>query len=253
MTHCAPAATEADRREVIATAAEAEARLWSIREPDRAEVLQRFFKTSPGEYGDGDKFLGIRVPVLRKLSRETRAMPITELVTLLRSAYHEARLLALLGIVEQYKRSSEEVREQLYQVYLGNTRWINNWDLVDVSAEHIVGAHLVGGDHGVLEEMAVSDWLWDRRIAIMATFHFIRRGEYGSTLKIAEALLDDAHDLIHKAVGWMLREVGKRDREELDRFLKRRYKRMPRTMLRYAIEKHDPAVRVQYLRGEVQA
>jgi 3-methyladenine DNA glycosylase AlkD len=238
---------------VIETAVEAEARLLSMRDPDRAVILQRFFKTGPGEYAEGDLFLGIRVPVLRKLSRETRALPVPELVALLGSQYHEARLLALLGMVEQYRRGTGEVRETLYQVYLGNTRRVNNWDLVDSSAEHIVGAHLWSGDRRVLRELAASEWLWDRRISIISTFHFIRRGEYGATLQIAEALLNDDHDLIHKAVGWMLREVGNRDRARLDHFLGGRYQRMPRTMLLYAIEKHDPAVRRQYLRGEIQS
>lgn len=223
-----------------------------MRDRDRAEILQRFFKTGPGEYGEGDRFLGIRVPLVRKLSREIRAMPVAELVTLLRSSYHEARLLALLGMVEQYRRGNDDVRDRLYQIYLRNTRFVNNWDLVDSSAEHIAGAHLSGRDRTILKKLAASDWLWDRRISIMATFHFIRRGDYGSTLEIADALLHDDHDLIHKAVGWMLREIGNRNRAELDRFLEPRYTRMPRTMLRYAIEKHAPAARQQYLRGEVQ-
>lgn len=223
----------------------------AIRDPERVEVSLRFFKTGPGDYGAGDEFLGVSVPALRKLSRELRGMPLDELVSLMRSRYHEARLLALLGMVEQYRRGNEEAREQLYRAYLANTRWINNWDLVDSSAEHIVGAYLWAGDRTVLRSLASSELIWERRVAVLASLHFIRKGEYGDTLELAELLFRDGEDLIHKAVGWMLREVGNRDRPILDRFLARNYKKMPRTTLRYAIEKHGPAERQEYLRGEV--
>ena len=228
----------------------AEARLLDVRDPRHAAILQRFFKTGPGEYGEGDEFLGIRVPALRKISRELRETPLEELLGLLRSRYHEARLLALLGMVEQYRRDGSEARDQLFSAYLANTRWINNWDLVDSSAEHIVGAHLWDGDRTVLRNLARSGSLWERRIAILATFHFIRRGSFSDTLDLARRLRDDREDLIHKAVGWMLREVGKRDLPSLDRYLDQNYRHMPRTMLRYAIEKHDPDTRLRYLRGE---
>lgn len=235
----------------MVTADTAEATLLAMRDPARAEVLQRFFRTGPGEYGEGDKFLGIRVPALRKLSRELRGMPLRELTALLRSGYHEARLLALLGMVEQYRRGDAKARDQLYDAYLEHTRWVNSWDLVDASAEHIVGAHLWDRDRGVLRRLASSELLWERRIAVLATFYFIRRTEYGDTLEIARLLIHDKEDLIHKAVGWMLREIGNRDRACLDGFLRQHYTAMPRTMLRYAIEKHDTAVRKQYLNGTI--
>ena len=236
---------------MVVTAKSALEELVALRDPKRAEVSLRFFKTGAGEYGEGDDFLGISVPALRKLSRELRDTPLEELVTLLRSKYHEARLLALLGMVEQYKRGRAELREKVYRAYVNNTRWVNNWDLVDTSAEHIVGAHLWTRDRTVLRELGSSNSIWERRIGILATFHFIRKGEYGDTLELAEQLLGDREDLIHKAVGWMLREVGNRDRAVLDRFLARHYKAMPRTSLRYAIEKHSPDERQRYLKGEL--
>jgi 3-methyladenine DNA glycosylase AlkD len=233
---------------MITTAAMAEATLLAMRDPARAEVLQRFFKAGPGEYGEGDVFLGIRVPALRKLVRELRGMPLGELTALLRSACHEARLLALIGMVEQYRRGDDVARERLYEAYMQHTRWINSWDLVDTSAEHIVGAHLWDRDRAVLRRLASSEMLWERRIAVLATFHFIRRGHFHDTLNIARLLLGDKEDLIHKAVGWMLRETGERDRAALDAFLEQHHLVMPRVMLRYAIEKHAPAERKRFLR-----
>ena len=233
---------------MIATAEDAMRTLESLREPERVEVLPRFFKTGPGQYAEGDVFLGIRVPVLRKLSRELRETPLTELVTLLRSPYNEARLLALFGMVEQYRRGNGEDRGKLYRAYLANIRWVNNWNLVDSSAEHIVGAYLWDGDRSILRRLASSDSISERRIAILSTFHFIRKHAYRDTLELAEMLLRDRVDLIHKAVGWMLREVGNRDRKVLDGFLQRTHNIMPRTTLRYAIEKHSAEERKNYLR-----
>ncbi len=225
--------------------------LYALADPADAIFLQRFFKTGPGEYGAGDKFLGLRVPALRKLVRDHRHIDDTQAFEMLTSSWHEERLLALMFLVERYRRGNESQRARIHRAYLEHTRHINNWDLVDSSAEHIVGAHLEPGDIKLLGRLAVSDDIWERRIGIVATFHFIKRNEFGPTLQIAGLLLNDSHDLIHKAVGWMLREVGKRDRTALDRFLKKHYPRMPRTMLRYAIERHPEGLRKQYLAGTI--
>ena len=220
-------------------------------DPAVAEGLQRFFKTGPGQYGEGDRFLGIRVPQLRRLARAHRTLEGGHALELLHSPWHEERLLALLILVEQYRRGSAAEREEIYDAYLANTAYINNWDLVDSSAEHIVGAHLDPSRLGVLERLAGSASLWERRIAIMATFHWIRGGVSEPTLHLARLLLQDPHDLIHKAVGWMLREVGKRDRPREETFLRRHCRTMPRVMLRYALEHFPEAQRQAYLRGDV--
>lgn len=234
-------------------AAEVQARLEELGDPGHARVLQGYFRTGPGEYGEGDRFLGIRVPVLRKLAREHRGMPLEQTAELMRSPWHEARLLAVLLLADAYARGGEQARDAVYRLYLENTRWINNWDLVDSSAPHVVGAHLETRDRGVLEELARSESLWERRIAILATQRFIRRGDFGTTLRIAELLVHDRHDLIHKAVGWMLREVATRDRVPAEAFLRHHLTSMPRTMLRYAIEKFPPDLRRRYLNGEASA
>lgn len=231
----------------MASAGEMEARLREMGGPESARVLQGYFRTGPGEYGEGDRFLGIRVPALRALVREYRGVALGEMDALLGSEWHEARLLALLMMVDAYGRGDVAAREAIYRLYLARTARINNWDLVDLSAPHVVGAHLVEGDRSVLEGLARSELLWERRIAILTTQHFIRRGDFGTTLRIAEMLVDDRHDLIHKAVGWMLREVGNRDREAEETFLRRHHATMPRTMLRYAIEKFPPDLRRRYM------
>lgn len=233
------------------SAAQIEARLREMADPDHARVLQGYFRTGPGEYGEGDRFLGIRIPALRKLVREYRGVTLDEMAALLRSEWHEARLLALLLMADAYARGGAAVREAIYRLYLASTRYVNNWDLVDSSAPHIVGAHLAEGDRAVLDDLARSESLWERRIAILATQHLIRRGDFEPTLRIAEMLVADRHDLIHKAVGWMLREVGDRDRAAEEAFLVRHHRTMPRTMLRYAIEKFPPDLRQRYLKGEV--
>ena len=225
--------------------------LYALADPADAIHLQRFFKTAPGEYGAGDKFLGLRVPALRLLVREYRQLGDARALEMLASSWHEERLLALMLLVEGYRRGDVARRDTIHRAYLAHTRRINNWDLVDASAEHIVGAHLDSQRIELLERLARSDDIWERRIAIVSTFHFIKRSDFGPTLKIASLLLGDSHDLIHKAVGWMLREVGKRDRTVLDAFLKKHYRKMPRTMLRYAIERHPEKVRQQYLAGTV--
>lgn len=218
-------------------------------DPEDASFLQGFFKTAPGQYGAGDKFLGLRAPDLRRLVREYSELGDSQVLEMLASSWHEERLLALLFLVHKYRRGNASVRETIHRAYLANTRYINNWDLVDASALYIVGAHLDVGDIALLEHLARSDDIWERRIAIISTFHFIRTDEFRPTLKIAKLLVNDPHDLIHKAVGWMLREVGKRDRSAEDAFLLRHYSKMPRTMLRYAIERHPERVRKQYLKG----
>jgi 3-methyladenine DNA glycosylase AlkD len=227
------------------------AELRELGDAEAATVLQRFFKTGPGEYGAGDRFLGIRVPVLRRLARQHASLRPSDCRALLHSPYHEARLLALLVLVRAYDRADEAGREQIYRLYLAHTRYVNSWDLVDSSAEYIVGRHLEERDRGILRELARSTSLWERRIAILATFRFIKAGEFAETLRIAELLQEDEHDLIHKAVGWMLREVGKRDRAVAEGFLRPRYRRLPRTMLRYAIETYPEPLRKRYLQGEV--
>jgi 3-methyladenine DNA glycosylase AlkD len=229
------------------------ARVRELADPEDAIFLQRYFKTGPGDYGEGDVFVGIRVPVLRTLARENADLPLEDAAELLRSPVHEERLLALLILVRAHQRGTAERRREIHDLYLSHTRFINNWDLVDSSAEHVVGAQLWEGDRSLLDRLARSDSVWERRIAIMATFHFLKRGDFGDTFRIAEMLIADRHDLIHKAVGWMLREVGKRDQPAEEAFLRAHHRRMPRTMLRYAIEKFPEPLRKAYLRGDVAA
>lgn len=212
-----------------------------------AEHAQGFFKTGPGEYGEGDVFLGIKVPVLRAVAKEHRDIALDDAVELLQSPLHEVRLLALFIMVLQYERSGN--KSAIYRVYLANTHRINNWDLVDVSAADIIGAHLLERDRRPLYRLARSKSLWERRIAIIATLYFIRRNQFDDTLAIADILLNDQEDLMHKAVGWMLRETGKRDLKAEEDFLRPRYKQMPRTMLRYAIERFPEPKRLAYLKG----
>jgi 3-methyladenine DNA glycosylase AlkD len=224
-------------------------KLYALANPADAIHLKRFFKTAPGEYGAGDNFLGLRVPALRQLVKAYRELAEAEALEMLASSWHEERLLALMLLVYQHGRGDAARRDSIHRAYLAHTRYINNWDLVDASAGQIIGSHLDARDIALLERLARSDDLWERRIAIVSTFHFIKQNEFGPTLKIARLLLNDSHDLIHKAVGWMLREVGKRDRRAEDAFLKKHYQVMPRTMLRYAIERHPETVRKQYLAG----
>jgi len=215
----------------------------------RARTLRRFFKTGPGEYGEGDRFIGVRVPAIRGVAGKFRDMSLSDTVTLLQSEIHEERFLALTILKDKYVTGTPEERAKLYKIYLENAQYVNSWDLVDTSAGHIVGAYLNDRSRKPLYELARSESLWERRIAIIATFHFIKNGQFDETLKVAEMLVADAEDLIHKAVGWMLREVGKRNRSAEEAFLKKHHSCMPRTMLRYAIEKFPESVRQQYLRG----
>ena len=225
-------------------------RLHELSDTNIAAHSKRFFKTGKGEYGEGDRFLGIRVPILRKCVREYRTVSLDTTLELLKSPFHEARLLALLILVTKYSSAHSHAEyEVIYQSYLSHTKFINNWDLVDCSSEHIIGAYLLKRDKRPIYQLAGSRNIWDRRIAIMSTFHFIKRYDFSGTLAIAELLLGDDEDLIHKAVGWMLREVGKRDRNTAEEFLLKHYRKMPRTMLRYAIEKLPESQRLAYLHG----
>jgi 3-methyladenine DNA glycosylase AlkD len=235
----------------VMTVKEIQLRLPKLGNKQRAENSQRYFKTGPGEYGEGDIFLGIAVPELRKLAKEYQALTLTEAAQLLRSPIHEERLLALLILVRSFAKGDDRFKEKIYHLYLDNTQYINNWDLVDLSAVYIVGAFLKDKSKKPLYALAKSNNLWERRIAIIATFYFIKEGEFTESMEIARMLLSDKEDLIHKAVGWMLREVGKRHLATEERFLKKHYKKMPRTMLRYAIEKFPEAKRQRYLKGTV--
>jgi len=226
-------------------------RLRQLGSPEHAAVSRRFFKTGPGEYGEGDIFIGIKVPVLRKLAKEYRDLALKDIKKLLASEIHEERLLALFMLVALFNDADEFKKKEICELYLKNTSFVNNWDLVDSSAEHIVGAFLMDKNKTPLYRLAESKDLWERRIAIMSTFHFIKRGEFGETLKIAEMLLPDKEDLIHKAVGWMLREIGKRDMQAEEVFLTAHCKIMPRTMLRYAIEKFPEEKRKDHLKGNI--
>jgi 3-methyladenine DNA glycosylase AlkD len=219
-------------------------RLQMLGDRERAQAVQRFFKTAPGEYGERDVFVGLRVPEIRKLAKEYHALSFSETIQLLQSSIHESRLLALFILVRAYAQADASLQEQIFNLYLQNTRFINNWDLVDASAEHIAGSHLRYRSRSPLHSLAASNLIWDRRISI-------KRGEFAETLRIAELLLRDPEDLIHKAAGWMLRETGKRNQPVEEAFLKIHYKIMPRTMLRYAIEKFPEKLRQQYLRGEI--
>jgi 3-methyladenine DNA glycosylase AlkD len=236
----------------MTTARDLQRRLRDLGNPEAAAFVARYFKTGPGEYGEGDIFLGIRVPVLRKLAREHRGLPEDQVLRLLRSEVHEDRCLALLILVLAVSRGDDAVKRRIYDLYLAHTRYVNNWDLVDLSARAIVGGYLLERSRAPLDRLARSRSLWERRISIVATHAFIVQGDHADTLRIAERLLGDPHDLIHKAAGWMLREVGKRDQPTLERFLQTHHRRMPRTMLRYAVERFPEERRRAYLQGTVE-
>jgi 3-methyladenine DNA glycosylase AlkD len=227
------------------------AELTRLQNPQTATILQRFFKTGPGEYGEGDRFRGIRVPVLRQVAKKYRHLSRVETGHLLQSAFHEDRLLALLIFIDHYYQGQDPVRADIHHLYLQYTRFVNNWDLVDVSAPHLVGHYLKNRPKDKLLDLATSAVLWERRLAIIATLAFIKDGNFDETFRIARVLLEDPEDLIHKAVGWMLREVGKREMTVLYAFLQAHCRVMPRTMLRYAIEKFPEDRRQAFLRGIV--
>jgi 3-methyladenine DNA glycosylase AlkD len=225
--------------------------------PAKAKILSGFFKTGKGEYGEGDIFLGIVVPEQRKIAKEFSDITLEEIQELLSSKIHEKRMIGLFILIKKYeiatKQKDEETKKDIFNIYLKNAAKnnINNWDLVDLSAPNIPGNYLLDKRRDILYWLVKSQNLWERRIAILSTFAFIRKGEFSDTIKISEILLSDSHDLMHKSVGWMLREVGKRDVLILEKFLKKHYKNMPRTMLRYAIEKFDKSKRDKYLKGEI--
>lgn len=227
---------------------EIQSRLRSHASPDTARIQQGFFKTGPGQYGEGDMFLGIKVPLIRAVAKEFPGVGLDAAVDLLHSRFHEERLLALLFLMRHFVAGAAHERQSAYQAYLANSAWINNWDLVDLSAPHVVGAYLADQDRAPLYQLARSPGLWERRIAMVATLHFIRCNDFNDTLLLAEHLLHDHEDLMHKATGWMLREVGKRDQARLEAFLDQHGPAMPRTMLRYAIERFPETLRQAYLR-----
>jgi 3-methyladenine DNA glycosylase AlkD len=228
-------------------AADALAALEAAADPVRAAGAMRYFKTGPGEYGEGDRFIGVTVPRQRKLSRDFRAMPLGEIEILLNNPVHEARSLALTILVLRYERGDEAERQRVFELYLRNLDRVDNWDLVDGSSAYIVGPHLKDRDRGLLDELAASPVIWRRRIAVLATWHFIRKGELGPTLALCDRLIGDKHDLMHKACGWMLREAMKRDQRQVEDWLIARTPGIARTTLRYAIERLPPARRAWYL------
>jgi len=221
--------------------------LKKISNPKQAEILQRFFKTGKGEYGEGDVFLGIKVPLQRKIAKKYPNLTLKEINELLSSRMHEERLTSLFILIRKYEKGDAKLKKEIFNFYLKNTNKINNWDLVDLSAPKIIGNYLLDKPKDSLYKLAKSKSLWEKRIAVLSTFEFIRNNQFKDTLSISEILLKDKHDLIHKAVGWMLREIGKRNHEVEESFLKKYYKQMPRTMLRYAIEKFDEKKRRFYL------
>jgi 3-methyladenine DNA glycosylase AlkD len=216
---------------------------------EKAKGLQRFFKTGPGEYGEGDIFIGVVVPEMRKTAKKFRDTGLTEVEKLLHDKVHECRLTALLILCEKFDSADQSGQKNIFELYIKNYNYINNWDLVDLSAPKIAGGYLLNKDCSYLIKLAKSDNLWKQRIAVLASFTFIKNNDYSDIVKLAELLLNHKHDLIHKAVGWMLREAGKRNLNILISFLDKNYKKMPRTMLRYSIEKLDENVRVKYLKG----
>ena len=226
-----------------------------IRALANKEIAQhslRFFKTDKGEYGHGDLFLGVRAPKIRLIAKKHIDISITDMKTLIQSKYHEERFLGLIILVNKYAKTKDKKnRNQLYKIYVSSFKYINNWNLVDVTCPHVTGKHLIDKDRTILYKWAKSEDLWTKRIAMISTFSFIRKNDLEDTFKIAEILLQDKHDLIHKAVGWMLREAGKRDIKKEEAFLKKHYKTMPRTMLRYSIEKFPETKRQKYLKGTI--
>jgi 3-methyladenine DNA glycosylase AlkD len=217
----------------------------------KAKQLQRFFKTGAGQYGEGDIFIGVVVPELRKSAKKFRDTELIEIEKLLHDKIHECRLTALLILCDKFDIADTDGCKEIFELYINNYNYINNWDLVDLSAPKIAGGYFLNKDRSGLYELAKSDNLWKQRISVLATFTFIKNNDFNDTLKLAKLLLSHKHDLIHKATGWMLRETGKRNPDILISFLNKYYKKMPRTMLRYAIEKFDEDTRLKYLEGLV--
>jgi len=213
--------------------------LQNIQDPEKAKILSKFFKTGKGQYGEGDIFLGIKVPDQRKTAKKYSNITLDDIGQLLKSNIHEFRLTSILILVLKYKKEDFDGKKEIVDFYLGHMKNINNWDLVDSSAPYILGDFLLDKDKSILYRLARSDSLWERRTSILSTFAFIKNNKFDDALNIAQILLFDKHDLIHKAVGWMLREIGKRDERTEEEFLEKHYRKMPRTMLRYSIEKFD--------------
>ncbi|MDH5656047.1 MAG: DNA alkylation repair protein [Spirochaetia bacterium] len=221
--------------------------LKSLADRKVAEHSQRYFKTGPGEYGEGDVFIGLRMPQIRSLAKKYSKLSFSDIENLLKSEIHEKRMLAVILLVNAYKKAAEPDQKKIYQMYFKNKKYINNWDLIDVSCPHVMGGYLYKNDRSVLFKLAASGNLWDKRLAVMSTFYFIRNGDFNDSFKICEMLLDDEEDLIHKAAGWMLREIGKRNPKEEEKFLDRHAEKMPRTMLRYALERFSESKRKKYM------
>ncbi|MEM7083517.1 MAG: DNA alkylation repair protein [Pseudomonadota bacterium] len=220
-----------------------------LADPKQAKRATRFFKTGPGDYAENDQFLGIRTPVLRAHARQFRDTSVTQIFRLLKSVYHEERLLALFMLVQKFGQADEKQQTSIFKRYLAHLKYVNNWDLVDSSAYQIIGRYLFTRDRSVLYTLARSPSLWVRRVAIVSTYHFIKNGDYKDVLRLSKLLINDKEDLIHKAVGWMLREAGKRSLDKQKSFLKKYSIDMPRTMLRYAIEKYPEQERKRILKG----
>lgn len=221
--------------------------LLSFGNPEKAAHSKYFFKTGKGQYGEGDKFIGCTVPETRSVAKNYKNLPFSELQKLLDDEMHECRLCALVILTEQFKKTDEKTREEIFDFYLTNTSRINNWDLVDISCPNIVGEWLKNKNQSILYKLADSDWLWDQRIAMVSTLAFIRQNDFTDTIRLSVKFLSHKHDLMHKASGWMLREAGKRNEKVLTDFLDLHHKKMPRTMLRYAIEKLTPEQRKYYM------
>ncbi|MCC7570405.1 DNA alkylation repair protein [Candidatus Micrarchaeota archaeon] len=221
--------------------------LYYLKNSEKSKIYSKYFKTGKGEYGEGDIFIGVTVPNQRIIAKKYKDFSLSDVSKLLKSKIHEHRLTALFILVYKFKKSDEKTKKKIYNLYLKHTKYVNNWDLVDSSAHYIVGAYLFDKDRTVLYGLAKSKNLWEKRISIISTYYFISKNDFKDTLKISEFLLHDTHDLIHKAVGWMLREIGKRNMETEEKFLLKHYKTMPRTMLRYAIEKFPEKKRKYYM------
>jgi len=217
-----------------------------LKNPEKAKLLQGFFKTGPGQYGEGDIFLGIMVPQQRKLAKKYKDLSLKDTIYLLNSKIHEHRLTSLFILIQHYQKA--ENKKQIVDLYLKNAKQVNNWDLVDLSAHKILGDYLLDKDRKILYKLAKSKNLWEKRISIIATFAFINKHDFKDAIKLAKILLTDQHDLIHKAVGWVLREIGKKNQKTEEHFLKKYHKTMPRTMLRYAIERFSEKKRKFYMK-----
>ena len=222
--------------------------LQGLSNPEKARILSGFFKTGKGQYGEGDIFLGIPVPQSREIAKRYIEADFKTIQELLESKIHEHRLVALLILVEKFRKADEKSKKTIIKFYLKNTKYVNNWDLVDLSADKILGEYLFDKEKSLLYKLAKSKDLWEKRISVVSTFAFIKRNRFKETFEFTEMLLEDKHDLIHKACGWMLREIGKRNQKEAERFLQKYHKKMPRTMLRYAIERFDEKKKGFYMR-----